>query len=240
VRVRQALAYATNSKAVVASEGAGNLLVTRNQYYSPSSPWYSASAASGYPSYDAKKAKQLLSEYVNDPTRSDHKPAGTPLSLQINYISGDSTSTAAVQVIQSEWQAIGVHVTLDAKDEATQISDAIKGNFTVNWFGWGDETPFQLFHHNYLPYPQNPTNFTHFNSSQILQQITALATAANTSDIKANTQAIDQVLDNQVPLIFLMNFPVGWVLDQSKIGNPNLWPGGAELDSFQWDSIWVK
>lgn len=240
LRVRQALAYATNNRAVVASEGAGSLLVPRNQYYSPSSPWYSASAAAAYPAYDQAKAKQMLSQYVNDPSRSDHQAPGTPLSLQINYIQGDSTSTAAVQVIQSEWQAIGVHVTLKAKDEATQISDAIKGNFTVNWFGWGDETPFQLFHHNYLPYPQNPTNFTHFNSPQIEQQITALETAANPSDIKSDTQAIDMVLDQQVPLIFLMNFPVGWVINPNKVANPVMWPGGAELDSFQWDSVWVK
>ncbi len=240
VRVRQALAYATNNAAVVASEGAGTLLTARNQYYSSSSPWYSQSAASAYPGFDPNKAKQLLAQFVNDPTRADHKAAGAPLSLQINYISGDSTSTAAVQVIQQEWQSVGVHVTLTAKDEATQISDAIKGNFTVNWFGWGDETPFQLFHHNYLPYPANPTNFTHFNSTDIEKQISALETASSASAIKSDTQAIDEVLDNQVPLIFLMSFPVGWVLNPSKVGNPVLWPGGAELDSFQWDSLWVK
>jgi peptide/nickel transport system substrate-binding protein len=240
VRLRQALAYATNNAAVVASEGAGSLLMPRNQYYSSSSPWYSASAASDYPAYSPTKAKQLLAEYVNDPARSDHKAPGTPISLQVNYIAGDATSTPAVQVIQSEWQAVGVHVTLKAKDEATQITDALKGNFTVNWFGWGDETPFQLFHHNYLPYPQNLTNFTHFNSTAIEQQITTLETASTPTQVKAATQAIDEVLDNQVPLIFLMNFPVGWVLDPTKVGNAVLWPGGAELDSFQWDSLWVK
>ncbi len=240
VRLRTALAYATDNKAVVAAEGAGNLLQPRNQYYSPTSPWYSASAAAAYPAYDPAKAKQLLSEYVNDPSRSDHKPAGTPISLQINYIQGDSVSTAAVQVIQSEWKAIGVNVTLNAKDESTQITDAIKGNFTVNWFGWGDETPYQLFHHNYLPYPANLTNFTHFNSTAIEQQITNLATATDPSVIKADTQSIDLVLDQQVPLIFLMSFPVGWVVNPSKVANDVLWPGGAELDSFRWDLLSTK
>jgi peptide/nickel transport system substrate-binding protein len=240
VRLRMALAEATNNTAVVAAEGAGNLLQPRNQYYSPSSPWYSASAAAAYPSYNPTQAKQLLSQYVGDPTRSDHKAPGTPISLQINYIQGDSTSTAAVQVIQSEWKAIGVNVTLNAKDETTQITDAIKGNFTVNWFGWGDETPFQLFHHNYLPYPANLTNFTHFNSPAIEQQITSLATASDQAAVKADTQAIDQVLDQQVPLIFLMSFPAGWVVDPSKVINDILWPGGAELDSFRWDLISTK
>lgn len=239
-RLRTALAYATDNKAVVAAEGAGNLLQPRNQYYSSTSPWYSASAAAAYPAYDTTKAKQLLSQYVNDPSRSDHKAPGTPISLQINYIQGDSVSTAAVQVVQSEWKAVGVNVTLNAKDESTQITDAIKGNFTVNWFGWGDETPFQLFHHNYLPYPQNLTNFTHFNSTAIQDQINNLATATDPSTIKADTQAIDQVLDQQVPLIFLMSFPVGWVVNPSKVANDVLWPGGAELDSFRWDLISTK
>lgn len=240
VTVRRALAYATDAKAVVAAEGAGNLLMTRDQYYSPSSPWYSSKAAAEYPNYNPTKAKQLLAQYVNSANRSDGKPPGTPISLQINYIQGDSTSTAAVQVIQSEWNAIGVKVILNAKDEATQIADAIKGNFTVNWFGWGDETPFQLFHHNYLPYPQDLTNFTHFNSPAIEQQITNLETASSTSQVKSDTQAIDEIIDQQVPLIFLMNFPVGWVVNPAKVSNDVLWPGGAELDSFQWDLVSTK
>jgi peptide/nickel transport system substrate-binding protein len=239
-RLRQALAYATNAQAVVAAEGAPNLLQPRNQYYSSSSPWYSASAAAAYPAYNQAKAKQLLSEYVNDPNRSDHKSPGTPISLQLNYIQGDTTSTAAVQVIQSEWKDIGVNVSLNAKDEATQITDAIKGNFTVNWFGWGDETPFQLFHHNYLPYPENLTNFTHFNSPAIEQQITNLETASDPAAVKTDTQAIDQVLDQQVPLVFLMSFPAGWVVNPGKTANDVLWPGGAELDSFRWDLISTK
>lgn len=240
VRLRTALAYATDNKAVVAAEGAGNLLQPRNQYYSSTSPWYSASAAAAYPTFDTTKAKQLLAQYVNDPSRSDHKAPGTPITLQINYLQGDSVSTAAVQVVQSEWKAIGVNVTLNAKDESTQITDAIKGNFTVNWFGWGDETPFQLFHHNYLPYPANLTNFTHFNSDAIVQQINTLATATDKGAIQAATQNIDMVLDQQVPLIFLMNFPVGWVVNPAKVANYTLWPGGAELDSFQWSLISTK
>jgi len=125
---------------------------------------------------------------------------------------------------------VGVQVTLNPKDAATLISDAIKGNFTVNYFEWATPDPFSLFNHNYTPWPANPSNFTHFNSDQIQQDIGKMAKAATPDVIKSATADIATVLAQNVPLVFVASTNVSWALQPSKVANAQVMHGVQILD----------
>ena len=242
VRVRQALAYATDNKSVLASQGAGSILETVNQYFPSTSPYFSASAAAAFPSYNVSKAKALLQQYVNDPKRSDGKAVGTPVSVQLDYLAGDPASGAAVQVAQQEWGAAGVQVSLNSLDEATLVVDALTGKTQAFWFGWGANAPYGLFHHNFLPKSQNPTNWTYLNDPAIVSQISTLATCQTLSCTKQATQVIDEQLNKDMPVIFLMSTVEGWPVNTAKVGGAQLAPAAkAGLDpQLQWQYLWAK
>jgi peptide/nickel transport system substrate-binding protein len=238
VRVRLALSEATNVPAIVAAVGGGQTFSQqRNQYYPPGSPWYSTAVAAAAPTLDLTKAKAELQGYIADPKRSDGKAVGSPVSVTLNYEPGNAEQLAVVQLAQQDWQAIGVKVALDTQDEATLVGNALKGNFQANFFEWGDELPYDLFHHNYLPRPANLTNFTLFNNTTIEQQIAVLQTATSTSAIQQAVQTIGLVLDATAPLIFMGTSPVGWAIHTSKVGGAVGYPWFGTL---QWSTIYAK
>jgi peptide/nickel transport system substrate-binding protein len=237
-RVRLALAHATNVAAMLAVSGGGTFNQLRDQYYPPGSPWYSSAVASGWPAYNVAEAKTLLNEYVTDPHRSDGKPAGSPVTLTINYEPGSPQQLAVVQLAQQEWKQIGVQVTLRPEDEATLVGNALKGAFQVNYFEWGNELPYDLFHHNYLPRPANLTNFTLFNNAAIIQQIGVLQTATSQAVIKAAVQKIGMVLDQNAPLIFIGSAPAAWAVNTTKVGGAAII--SPLLASIGWATIWAK
>lgn len=242
VRVRQALAYATNNKAIVASQGAGNIIHAMDEYFPSTSAYYSAAAEKITPSYNLKKAKALIKSYEDDPHRSDGQPVGSPVSIQLDYLSGDPASGAAVQVAQQEWGAIGVKVTLNSLAEATLITAALQGNDQAFWFGWGAETPYELFHHNYLPPSQDPTNWTRFQNATLSEQINVLATCVTNACTTAATDKIATVFAQQVPVVFLMDTLEGWPINTSKVGGAQLWTGSNDglNPDIEWQYLYVK
>jgi peptide/nickel transport system substrate-binding protein len=227
VRVRQGLAYATDRNAVLASVGGG---VMRDQYFAPTSPFYYQAISTATPSYDPTKAKQQLDQYINDPKRSDGKAPGSPISVDISYVNGQVAQQNQAQVVQQQWNKVGVQVAINPKDAATLISDAIKGNFTVNYFEWATPDPYSLFNHNYLPWPQDPSNFTHFNNDQIQQDIAKMAMASSQDQLKPYVSDIGMVIAQNVPLVFLASTSVSWALQPTKIANAQVLHGVQVLD----------
>lgn len=218
VRVREALAYSTDRQAIVASQGAGSVVAPMNQYFTSSSPYYDATAGSQFPTLNVAKAKSLLAEYINDPKRSDGKPVGSPISFQLNYISGDPASTAAVQIAQQEWGALGIKVSLNALDEAAWVSAALNGDTQVFWFEWGSGTPYLIYAHNYLPPAVNPTNWTRLNDPTVVSAIHSLGECTTAQCTKDGAATIAQQFVRQLPVIFLMTSPLGYAINSQHVG----------------------
>ena len=242
LRVRQALAYATNASAIKASQGAAKVIQTMNQYYPAGSPYYSAALAAKFPANNASKAKALVKSYENDSSRSDGAAVGSPIDLQLDYISGDPSSTAAVQVAQAEWNAVGFNVSLNALSEGSLVGAALSGGTQAFWFGWGSNVPYALFNHNYLAPSVDATNWTKFNNTTVQNAISALAACQTKACTQAATDSIDAVFDQQVPVIFLMSTNQGWVYNSSKVGGAKLFPGASSgLDPvIDWAYLYSK
>lgn len=236
--VREALAYATDRAAILASQGGGSILSLRDQYYGPTSPYYSAAAASKYPNYDPAKAKSILKKY----NKAIGQPAGTPVPITLSYLSGDPASGAAVLIAQQDWDAAGFKVTLQDYSEATLIVDALEGKTEAFWFGWGSNVPYALFNHNYLAPTEDPENWTKLNDPTVESTISTLATCTTLACTKAGAATIAEQFDTQLPVLFLMSSEEGWAIDTSKVGGYQLDPAASiGLDpEIQWDTLYAK
>jgi peptide/nickel transport system substrate-binding protein len=115
LRIRQALAKGLNTAAIRKIFG-GGYAKPINGLFLPGSPYYSNT---GYPTYDVKGAKALVSAY-----KADH---GTP-SIELTTIT-DPRLYQVVQVIQQMWSQIGVKVTISTIQQATLITEFITGKY---------------------------------------------------------------------------------------------------------------
>jgi peptide/nickel transport system substrate-binding protein len=242
LRVREAITEATDRSAIIAALGAGSIVQPRVEYFGPNSEYYDPQAAAALPATDAAKAKATLQGYINDPKRTDGKPVGSPVNITLNYISADTQEGAAVQVAQSEWQAAGFKVTLNATDEATQVSDAAGGKDQAFFFEWANQPPFGLFEHNYLPSKEDPANWTKFDNPTVLGAIQSLAATTDLNQTKSLSHTINMVFAQQLPVDFLFSSDEGWIYSTSKVGGLTLTPGskGGLGDNIDWALMWAK
>jgi ABC-type transport system substrate-binding protein len=131
IRVRQALAYATNKEAYIETLGSG-IFQPANGPFSPSSRWYNPEVEEVYPQYDPERARQLVDEYEaeNGPIVFDF--AAPPIV----------TNQEVLALVASQWAEVGIETTQGAKEQATFILDAVSGNFSANlWRQFGSPDP---------------------------------------------------------------------------------------------------
>jgi peptide/nickel transport system substrate-binding protein len=207
VRVRQALADATNKGDILQAIGGGD---PRQEYWVPGSPWYSADAAKATPTFDLAKAKDLLDQYIKDPKRSDGQPAGSPVAVEIKVLQGSVTQESIADLAQQQWGEAGVKVTVTQEDQATLIGDASAGNYQTDYFQWGTPSPYGLLTHNYGPSASTPTNFTHFDDADLTAIIAKLAVAKTTSESNDLVHQTNMIFAKQVPVLFLHSVTVTW------------------------------
>ena len=128
VRVRRGLVMLIDQEAINTAFGGDNVTPIATQRSSPDSPWYSSTAASAYPMLDIAGGTALLAEYVNDPSRSDGKPVGSPIEIELSC-PPDPALIAEMQIIEAVWTSTGmINVVLTQFDMATHINHALGVN----------------------------------------------------------------------------------------------------------------
>ncbi len=126
--VRQALAYAIDSKAIVqyalvpGSRPATAIL--------PPEHWAGNGALQPYP-YQPEKARQLLQQ------------AGVPLPLQLHYkTSSDTQRLRLATILQAQMAKAGIQLVIDSHDWGTFFGDIQRGRFELYSLTWvGIKTP---------------------------------------------------------------------------------------------------
>ncbi len=131
IRIRQALAYATDTETYnqVINDGAS---VVANGPFTPTSPWRAETA---YPSYDPVKAQELVDEYIADPA--------TPNEVTFTLSTTPTPETRrSVELLQQQWAQVGINVTINTVDQSAFISTAIASDFDANlWRQFGAPDP---------------------------------------------------------------------------------------------------
>src|SRR5215510_5811514 len=133
VRVRKALVMAADQDQVIEVQGGSGVVPASTQLFNKHDPYYSQKVADDWPAYDPEKAKASLEDYMNDPTRSDGKAVGEPVSFRYDCLP-EPVLVNLAQIYQAFWQDIGAQVELRQVEQATHIGQALSGDFDVKCF----------------------------------------------------------------------------------------------------------
>ncbi len=215
VRIRTALALASDSYAVQQVLGDDGLTEPSTGFFSVDSPWYSETAAAAYPSADGRDvpaATALVDEYKNDPDRSDGKGVGEDVVVEYNC-PPDPSLIQVSQLQQSLWGEAGVVVNLNQVEQADHISRAVgsgdtdppfRGNYIINCWraGGGEGDPLTALQSFFGPVASTPGNFTNFTDPEIDEQLEILRTNADFATRYAAVERISIISAEQVPILW--------------------------------------
>jgi ABC-type transport system substrate-binding protein len=208
VDARTALAYATDKKTIIDTM-TGGFNEEANGPFSPSSPWY---AESGYPQFDQDKAR----EYVKK-VKDRHEGV---FSVTLTG-SGDPQTIRLQQIVQGQWAAVGVDVTLETVDQPTLIIEVVTGKYQATaWLQFDAPDP-SLDAVWWAPElatdpPAFSLNFARNKDPQIGDALTAARAARTKDEAKRQYAIVQQRMAVDVPYLWLYHQTVG------IIGSPRL------------------
>lgn len=131
IRVRQALAFATDTETFNEVINAGVSEIARGPF-TPTSPWV---VETDYPEYDPDRARELVEEFEADPS--------TPAEISFTLTTTPTPETRqATEVLQQQWAEVGINVDITTVEQAAFISTAVSGDFQANlWRQLGAPDP---------------------------------------------------------------------------------------------------
>lgn len=222
LRVRQALAYATDIDKIVKVVYNGIGAPMRG-LFQPGSPYY---APSGYSSYDLAKAKALVAAYRRQKGPVSFTFSGT----------NDPLSQRQAQVVQAMWKDAGMAVQIKIRDDSTYINDVLEGKYQVGeWTNYAAADPDQNYIFWDSKYVSRPgslaINFSRFADPTIDK---ALAVGRQSSNPTARANAyktVSQQLSVNVAQLWV-NRAVWAIVAKPTVenfANPTLPNGGKAL-----------
>jgi len=122
VRVRRALAYATNNEVISQTRTAGRF-PPANGPFPPGVDGYLEDT--GFPEYDPDAARELVEEVEAE--------TGEPLVIAYKT-TNDPFNLTSAELYKEMWEEVGFEVTIDQIPQGEFINQALAGNFQV--FGW--------------------------------------------------------------------------------------------------------
>src|SRR5262245_8520207 len=128
VKLRQALASATDRAAIVKAVCFGNC--TPATTFLPMTTPFFNKGSKGYP-YDLNKAKELLKE----------SGVATPLTLKVMYRSNDAVQQPTAVALKEMWGKLGVNLELEPLDRATETQRYRANQFQIRITGWTNDIP---------------------------------------------------------------------------------------------------
>ena len=192
VRVRQAVAFATDTDTYVASVDAGVPLVATG-VFNPASPWR---VETDFPTYDPAAAQALVDEYEAEVGPIEFTLGTTP----------SPENAEAVQLLQSMWGQVGIDVSITTVDQTQFISDAIAGNYQANlWRQFGAPDPDVDFVW-WISESDGNTNILNFARWYAPDKDEALMEGRTNPDLEARKQAyadLQDLMARDVPYLWL-------------------------------------
>ncbi len=211
--VRQAMAYAIN-RTQVSQVGESGYEPPSNQtgIVTPTfASWQDTSAAAAFGNtYNPAKAEQILTSagFKKNSSGIFTSPAGKPLSFSVVNEGGFSDWVASMQVIQSDFKAVGISLTpenLSGTDYTTRVDN---GDFQLAYESeTGGPTPYYemrqwLYSANSAAIGKTASsNFERYSSPATDALINSYATTTSLAQQHQIVDQLEQVLLKDVPLI---------------------------------------
>jgi len=237
VRVRRALAYATNKAELIKKVTHGVDIPADSDQ--PPFLWAHDDHVTHY-AYDPRRAAALLDE-AGWPLGPDgiRRKNGKPLSLLFTGYNGAATVDAAQEVIQREWKEIGVEV--EIKDYPSDLLYAPvgehgieqSGSFDAIFESWGNGSdPDDAVLFKCENAPPKGWNVYHFCNAQLDAAENTALSVNDESQRKAAYATVQEVLTDQVPVIFL------WFEQYISVANSDLQNYKPGHVGSQWWNPW--
>jgi peptide/nickel transport system substrate-binding protein len=191
VRVRRALAMATNNDQISTERNAG-VEPPANGPFSPSQIGYLADT--GYPKYNPSGATDLLNQY-----KADH--GGAPVKITYGTTS-DPFNLQTGQLITAGWQAVGFDTNIEQVEQGQFVVKALQGDFQA--YGWRlhggvDADAQRVWWDSETAKDKGglSLNFSRIRDTEIDKQFTILRTSNDDSARKAAAEAINRRFGDQ-------------------------------------------
>ncbi|HKH03593.1 MAG TPA: ABC transporter substrate-binding protein [Acidimicrobiales bacterium] len=243
IRVRRALAMATDQEQVIEVLGGGGVVPPATQIFGPDDPYYSEQVAEDWVDYDPESAQEELQAYVDDPERSDGKAPGDPVAVRYDCLP-DASLVEVAQLFQALWSTIGVEVELRQVEQATHINEAIQGDYQVKCWRLGiDGDPAAVMDAYYLE--GSPQNFTRFTDPQVTENIEAMKATTDVAERQRLAAEAMSIVNENVVQTY-SGGTLGLVAVQDHVKNIDGWtyPDGSEggtatQGTVVWANVWT-
>jgi peptide/nickel transport system substrate-binding protein len=252
VAVRQAMSYAID-RAKVSTDGEYGYEPPASQsgIVTPTfSSWLDTSLASQYNySYDPAKAQQILTAagFTKGSNGIFQNSAGQQLNFTVINIGGDSDFVADMQIVQQEFKAVGIGLTVDNLSDNAFDSDLFDGDYQLAYYyETGGPTPYYEFRQwldsaGSAPIGQAASyNYERYDNPST---DALLSEYASTSSPTLQHQIMDQLQDvmlTQVPVIPIVEsvdwyeYNTGAFTGWPTASDPYAQPGPAQNPDFGW------
>lgn len=224
VRVRQAINYATDRKAIVDGAYNGHGLPGWGPYH-PALIGYDKSLENYYP-FDPDKAKSLLQEagYTYDAQGRLLGKDGKPMVLRLYTISSGQWPTVA-QIVQSQLAQIGIETKITSYEYSALVTYLQKGDYdlSLDGYGWIGGDPGDV-----LKILTGSLNMSHFEDPDIVQRLDQYTAS---SDQAERLDLIQQVQRRWVENAYwdVLVYPTTGTAVQGNIGGVKLNQAGGYL-----------
>ncbi|MDA0635060.1 ABC transporter substrate-binding protein [Nonomuraea sp. MCN248] len=241
VRVRRALAHATDRAAVV-STLRGGLTEPADGPWPKDSKWYSDQG--GYPDYDLAKATALVKEVEAEKGPIKFEVISTP----------DPNTMQGVELAQDMWRKAGIDVTIKQADQPDLINRAVVGNYQATvWTAFSSSDPdgeYIWLHQAYAqPVGNVSLNFTRFKDERLSKALDAGRMSPDEATRKKAYATVQERLRDQVPYVFLDHLTTGAIITRAKVrgigeqllpdGEKGLPLTGSPIPYHPFSQIWV-
>jgi peptide/nickel transport system substrate-binding protein len=242
VRVRRALLYALNRKTMVDKMFDGMQPVA-DSFVNPLDPMYAAGAR--HYAYDPAQSQALLAEAGWKPGDDGicRNAAGARLSLEFSTTTGNRLRELQQQVMQSQWKAACVEITIRNEPARTFFGETMKhrrfpGMAMYAWTFGVSEPPRQMLDSDQVPDAANSyggSNYVDFRNPQMDADITAAESELNLAKRRAAWANMQDIYADQLPVLPLFFRAEPYVLPKWLKG---LTPTGTADYSSLWAETW--
>lgn len=221
-RVRQAVAYAIDRRAMIASLWRGGAQQAATLL--PPGHWAAASAGElqGY-SYDPEHAKALLRSAGKIPDAS-----GVRLHLTLKTSTDESTRLAA-QAMQGQMRAAGIALTLRPAEFGTFYADITKGAFQLyllRWIGSNEDPDILRYTAASTSFPPKGGNRGRFSDALVDALLAQAAAAMDEPSRRQAYVAVQKLLSGDLPSLPLW-YPDNVVIHSARLRGVATNPGGT-------------
>jgi peptide/nickel transport system substrate-binding protein len=241
-RVREGFAYGVSRAEVIAVGGGADFVPPALGLFNAESPWYVEEIEDLWPDEDLERAEAAVSDYIDDPDRSDGQEPGSPVTFTFDT-PPDPALLEQASIYQAQLERVGIEIDIDGVEQAVHIQEAVAGDFQAKAWRMGDEEDPDSW---LVPTfgPDSPVNYMNFESEELVDLLLEARRTPDLDDRRDLYHEAQRILAEEIPFV-TMGRTVNLLATVSNVYGFDDWdlpdgdPGVGHPESMaRWHSVW--